>query len=156
MPLWLSPLQIVVCTITQDADDYAYEVAAAARKLGLGSVPVIELSHLSEAQKWAYVLADNKLAMNADWDLGLLANELRDLDTGEFDLTLTGFSEKELEDLLTWSDDPEKEGLTDEDAVPELRHDHVGLAGGQNWPRSAGTLARPRSATRCPPPGRRG
>jgi hypothetical protein len=67
----------------------------AARKLGLDEVPVIELSHLTEAQRRAYVIADNKLALNAGWDLDLLKLELQELD-GKFDLALIGFNAGEL------------------------------------------------------------
>lgn len=90
----------------------------AARVLGLTQVPVIELSHLSAAQKRAYVLADNRLAENAGWDKELLALELSELQTSEFDLGLLGFSDDELDDLLNSGD---KEGLTDDDAVPEVQ-----------------------------------
>lgn len=87
----------------------------AARKLGQTEVPTIELSHLSEAQRKAYVIADNQLAMNAGWDTSLLSLELGDLQEAGFDLDLLGFDEKELAKLL----EPEEvEGLTDEDAIP--------------------------------------
>jgi DNA modification methylase len=89
----------------------------AARKLGLDKVPVIELKGMTEAQKKAYVIADNKLAMNAGWDMDFLKLELQDLEDADFDLSLTGFDDKELDQLLA----PEiEEGLTDEDAVPEV------------------------------------
>jgi DNA modification methylase len=84
-----------------------------------GTVPVIDCTGWSEAKRRAYILADNKLALNAGYDMAMLALELQDLDTGEIDLSLTGFSEKELEDLLTWAPDGAKQGLTDDDAVPE-------------------------------------
>jgi DNA modification methylase len=88
----------------------------AARKLGAKEVPVIELSHLTESQKRAYVIADNQLAMNAGWDTSMLTLELADLKESEFDLDLIGFDAKELEKLL----EPEQvDGLTDEDAVPD-------------------------------------
>lgn len=88
----------------------------AARKLGYDKVPVIELKHMTEAQKRAYVIADNKLALNAGWDNNFLALELQDLKDQDFDLTLLGFDDKELDALLA----PEiVEGLTDEDEVPE-------------------------------------
>ena len=88
----------------------------AARKLGAKEVPVIELAHLTESQKRAYVIADNQLAMNAGWDTAMLTLELADLKESEFDLDLIGFDAKELEKLL----EPEQvEGLTDEDAVPD-------------------------------------
>ena len=70
------------------------------RKLGLERVPVIELAHMSEAQKRAYVLADNQLALNAGWDEALLRLELADLSELGFDLGLIGFGEGELERLL--------------------------------------------------------
>jgi DNA modification methylase len=89
---------------------------AAARKLGNTEVPVIELTGLSEAQKRAYILADNKLALNAGWDIDLLTEELKELKDLNFDLELTGFSDKELADFLA----EEVEGLTDEDAVPDV------------------------------------
>jgi hypothetical protein len=77
----------------------------AARKLGLETVPTIELSHLSETQKRAYILADNKLALNAGWDDELLALELADLKVVDPDsLGLIGFSDDELAALMA---DPE-------------------------------------------------
>ncbi len=89
----------------------------AARQLGMGEVPVIVLDHLSEAQRKALVIADNKLALNAGWDEGLLSTELAGLNELGFDLSVIGFSTDELSALL--ADDP-TEGLTDEDAVPEV------------------------------------
>lgn len=88
----------------------------AARKLSIETVPCIRLAHLSEAQRRAYVIADNKLALNAGWDDELLSLELGELKEMDFDLSLIGFSDDELELLLV----EEVEGLTDEDAVPEL------------------------------------
>lgn len=72
----------------------------AARQLGLSEVPCIRLAHLTGAQKRAYVIADNKLALNAGWDDALLALELRDLGSEGFALHLTGFSDEELDNLL--------------------------------------------------------
>ena len=90
---------------------------AAARKLGMDNVPVIELAHLSENQKKALIIADNKLALNASWDTTVLSLELEALQETYFDLSLLGFSDKELNELL----EPEVvEGLTDEDAVPDV------------------------------------
>ena len=88
----------------------------AARKLGLERVPVIELAHMSAAQKRAYVLADNQLALSAGWDEALLRLELADLSELGFDLGLIGFGEGELERLLAG----EKAGLTEDDAAPAL------------------------------------
>jgi ParB-like chromosome segregation protein Spo0J len=87
----------------------------AARQLGLDRVPVIELAHLSEAQRRAYVLADNQLALTAGWDEALLKLELADLSDLGFELGLIGFGAGELERLLAGEG---KEGLTDDDAVP--------------------------------------
>ena len=72
----------------------------AARELGMTTVPVIELTHLTEAQKRAYVIADNRLAMDAGWDEDLLAEELKALEDLDFNLELTGFDLDELHDLL--------------------------------------------------------
>jgi DNA modification methylase len=93
----------------------------AARKLGFEHVPVIELAHMSEAQKRAYVLADNQLALNAGWDEELLRLELADLSELGFDLGLIGFGEGELERLLAGT----KEGLTDDDDAPALPDEAV-------------------------------
>lgn len=89
----------------------------AARKLGLDVVPVIELAHLSEAQRKAYILADNKLALNAGWDDALLALELGALRADGFDLELTGFSDFELASILDATGG--EGGLTDPDDAPE-------------------------------------
>ena len=89
----------------------------AARKLGHTQVPTIELKHLTAAQRKAYVIADNQLALNAGWDTTLLTLELQELQKLDFDLELLGFDPKELDALL----EPEQvEGLTDEDAVPDV------------------------------------
>lgn len=71
----------------------------AARKLGIDEVPVMVAAGWSEAQKRAYVLADNKLALNSDWDTLLLNEELAELKELNFDAELTGFTETELEGL---------------------------------------------------------
>jgi hypothetical protein len=71
----------------------------AARKLGLAEVPVMVAAGWSEAQKRAYVLADNKLALNAGWDTAMLAEELKGLADLGFDAALTGFSADELAEL---------------------------------------------------------
>jgi DNA modification methylase len=89
----------------------------AARKLGMDTVPVIELSHLTKAQKQAYIIADNKLALNAGWDDQLLILELTELKELNFDINLIGFDTDELNALL----EPDiVQGLTDEDAVPDV------------------------------------
>ena len=98
----------------------------ASRKLNLVSVPCIQLSHLTEAQKKAYIIADNKLALNAGWDDEMLAVELTDLKDMGFDLELTGFNTDEIEALLA---PVGTEGLTDEDAVPEVPEAPVTVLG---------------------------
>lgn len=89
----------------------------AAKQIGLTQVPVVVLDHLTENQKRAYVIADNKLAMNAGWDDDLLRSEMAALAAENFDMPLIGFSDDELDALL--ADPTEADGKTDEDAVPE-------------------------------------
>ena len=93
----------------------------AARKLGLVDVPVMVARDWSEAQKKAYVLADNQLAVNAGWDMELLKVEIDDLSVERFDLDLLGFDEKTLSNLLA----DKTEGLTDPDEAPEPPADPV-------------------------------
>jgi DNA modification methylase len=94
----------------------------AARKLGYTDVPVIELENMTESQKKAYVIADNQLAMNAGWDTSMLTLELGDLKEAGFSLDILGFDPKELDNLL----EPEQvDGLTDEDAVPDIPEEPV-------------------------------
>jgi ParB-like chromosome segregation protein Spo0J len=90
----------------------------AARKLGLAEVPCVRLEHLTETQRKAYIIADNRLALNAGWNEELLTIELNDLLADGFALDILGFDSDELKSLL----DPvtPTEGLTDEDAVPEV------------------------------------
>lgn len=102
----------------------------AARQLGLAEVPCIRLPHLTDAQKRAYIIADNKLALNAGWDDELLALELRDLDALGFDLDLTGFADDEISKLLDLElGEGEGEGQGDADAVPEVRPDPISKPG---------------------------
>jgi DNA modification methylase len=89
----------------------------AARKLGMDKVPVIQLEHLTESQRKAYVLADNRIALNSGWDTSMLSLELQDL-KDDIDLSLLGFDPDELDALLNPIE--ETEGLTDEDAVPDV------------------------------------
>jgi DNA modification methylase len=88
----------------------------AAQQLGMDVVPSIELSHLTAAQRRAYVLADNRLAEEASWDEELLASELGELSDLGFDLALTGFNERELVQFMAGSGG----GLTDPDDAPEV------------------------------------
>ena len=98
----------------------------AARKLGMDTVPVIRLNYLTEAQRRAYVIADNKLALNAGWDEEMLALELGELGELGFDLELTGFSDEEI-DALTPDELPAP--LTDPDEVPEVPVQPVSVPG---------------------------
>jgi DNA modification methylase len=97
----------------------------AARQLGMAEVPAITLSYLSEAQKHALVIADNKLALNAGWDDELLRIELTDLSDLGFDLGLVGFDDLEIADILA----DRNAGLTDPDDVPEAPAEPVSKPG---------------------------
>ncbi|MES9843215.1 MAG: site-specific DNA-methyltransferase [Candidatus Sedimenticola sp. 6PFRAG5] len=98
----------------------------AAQQLGLEKVPVIVLGHLTEAQRRALVIADNKIAENAGWNEELLQLELAELRDLDFDLDLIGFSDEELDALL--ESEPEA-GLTEDDAVPEIEAQAVSRTG---------------------------
>jgi DNA modification methylase len=100
---------------------------AAARKLELTEVPVIELGHLSPEQKKAYILADNRIALNSGWDEELLKLELQELQGVDFDLDLLGFGDDEIERLL--NGDQVGGGLTEDDAIPEAPVDPVSRTG---------------------------
>ena len=89
----------------------------AARKLGMDKVPVVQLGHMTEAQRKAYVLADNRIALNSGWDTSMLSLELQDL-KDDIDLSLLGFDPDELDALL--NPIVETDGLTDENAVPDV------------------------------------
>lgn len=112
---------------------------AAARKLGLDAVPVIELAHLSSNQKRAYVISDNRLALEAGWDEDMLALELADLTEAGFDLALTGFDDVELDTMFgapgdadadTNADGDSPEGGEDAaDDVPQVPVDAVSRTG---------------------------
>ena len=98
----------------------------AAMKLSINEVPCIELSGMTDTQKRAYIIADNKLALNAGWDNELLAVEFKELDEAGFDVGLTGFSLDEIADL---SPEEIPAGLTDEDYVPDVQPDPVSKIG---------------------------
>jgi DNA modification methylase len=87
----------------------------AARLLGWKQVPTIALSHLSEAERRAYVLADNKLALNAGWDRDILAIELQALVDLEFDVELTGFSLAEIDLVLDEASDADPDQVDGEE-----------------------------------------
>ena len=99
----------------------------AARKLGVKEVPVIELAHLTPEQKKAYILADNRIAENAGWDQELLKLELAELQSLDYDLSLIGFSQEELDGFF--DDAEEGGGLTEDDAIPETPVDPVSRPG---------------------------
>ena len=108
-PVLVGPDQVIIA---------GHARVLAARKLGLTEVPVIVLGHLSETQRRALVIADNRLALNAGWDESMLALELAALREEDFNLDVLGFEDEELARLLA-SQDP-AEGLTDEDTVPDV------------------------------------
>ncbi len=101
---------------------------AAAQKLGLEMVPVVVLDHLTPTQRRALVIADNRIAENAGWDDELLRIELEALQDEGFDLDLTGFDADALAELLA-GDEPDGEGETDDDAVPEVSETPVSRPG---------------------------
>jgi site-specific DNA-methyltransferase (adenine-specific) len=109
---WTNPI-----LITDNSIIAGHGRLMAARKLGMSKVPCIEVKNLTTAQVKAYIIADNKLALNAGWDNELLNIEFQELEELGFDLELTGFSLEEIDALkpaeLT-------EGLTDEDAAPDV------------------------------------
>lgn len=100
----------------------------AAQSLGMEEVPTINIGWMSEAQRRAYVIADNQLALNAGWDESILAEEVAWLNDQNFSTDLLGFDPEFLEDLLA-DDEPVSVGLTDDDAAPTVRADAVSVPG---------------------------
>ena len=98
----------------------------AARKLGMASLPVMVAAGWTDAQKRAYVIADNKLALNAGWDNELLALELGELGDLGFDLDLVGFTDEEIAELMPVQG---TDGLTDPDDAPAVQETHVTVPG---------------------------
>lgn len=96
----------------------------AAQKLGLAVLPCIEAAHLTDAQRRAYVIADNRLALNAGWDLEMLAVELGELTDENFDLELLGFDAGEIEKILAMAD-ATPEGQTDPDDAPAVQAEAI-------------------------------
>ena len=94
----------------------------AARKLGQDKVPVIELAHMTDVQKRAYIIADNKLALNADWDHELLRLEIEDIEN-EINLNLLGFSNFELNEILGL-DEIEQKSTTGEIDPDQFQMEH--------------------------------
>ena len=106
---------------------------AAAKELGWTSVPTIALSHLSADDRRAYMLADNKLALNAGWDIELLAIEFQALVEMEFDLSLTGFDQTEIDIVVEGANGSDPDGCDDaKDATPALPDQAVSKPG-QLW-----------------------
>ena len=99
----------------------------AARKLGMDDVPVVPMAHLTDTQRRALILADNKIGENASWDDELLGLELTELRELGFNLDLTGFSPEEWDALI--NGDEAKDGLTDDDAVPEVPETPISKTG---------------------------
>ena len=92
----------------------------AAKKLKMKEVPCIVLCGLTEAQKKAYIIADNKLALNAGWDFNLLSLELENLKELDFDLSLTGFSIDEINSLLGTNEDIEDNDYEEQEDLKEI------------------------------------
>src|SRR5215213_4253058 len=103
----------------------------AAKSMGLAEVPTIELVGLSDSQKRALRLADNKIALGAGWDLDLLREELAELSTLDFDmdLTLTGFSTGELDVLLGSNEDPDDDVIPPVPAEPRTKPGEIWILG---------------------------
>jgi DNA modification methylase len=99
----------------------------AARKLAMKDVPVVSMDHLSDIQRKALILADNKIGENASWDDAMLGLELAELQEAGFDLNLTGFTQDEWDALI--AGDESQDGLTDEDAVPQVSEVPVSKTG---------------------------
>ena len=99
-----------------------------ARQLGMTEVPCLRLGHLSETQKRAYIIADNKLALNAGWDEEMLALEFRDLLAEGYSAEMTGFSIPEIDQLIAGLD-ATPEGKTDADETPEVQQTVVSQRG---------------------------
>ena len=94
----------------------------AAKKLNMENVPCVILTGLTDTQKKAYVIADNKLALNAEWDIDILLSEVKSLQNDHFDIELTGFTLREIADITR---DCVSVGLTDDDAVPEVAEETI-------------------------------
>jgi len=98
---------------------------SAAIQLKLKTIPCIHLQHLTNAQKRAYILADNQIALNAEWDMGLLKDELDEILKDGFDISAIGFEKDELDEILKKT----KVFLSDEDTAPEPQKDAISKTG---------------------------
>ena len=120
----------VPCMVGDDGELIAgHGRVLAATELGLAEVPVIRLGHLDEAERRAYRIADNKLTELGDWDEEMLRDEVAGLLADDFDLSLLGFAEDELEALLQYPDLCEGSAAEGEDDVPEPPADPVSVPG---------------------------
>jgi DNA modification methylase len=120
----------VPCLVAEDGELIAgHGRVLAATQLGLTDAPVIVLGHLTEAQRRAYRLADNKLTELGTWDEALLSAELQELLAEDYDLSLIGFSDGELDNLLAGTTDPDADAGDDADDVPEPPEDPVSRPG---------------------------
>ena len=145
---------MVGCWTGRSAGRSPLRILLAARKLGLTEVPCIELAYLTDAQRRAYIIADNKLALNAGWDEELLKLELGELKFGGFDVSLTGFGELELDALLA----DKTEGRADPDDVPPPPEHPVSEPGDGCWVGTGccAVIARsPPTSSACSPVSRR-
>jgi DNA modification methylase len=110
------------------AEPSAPDELSTAQKLGLEIVPVVVLDHLSPTQRRALVIADNRIAENAGWEDAMLRIELEALQLEGFDLDITGFDADALAELIA-GDEPNNEGQTDDDAVPEVSETPISRPG---------------------------
>ena len=101
---------------------------AAAQKLGLDTVPVVVLDHLTSTQRRALIIADNRIAENAGWDDAMLRIELQSLQEDGFNLDITGFDADALAEIMA-GEETTVDGNTDEDAVPELSETTISRPG---------------------------
>ena len=103
-----------------------------ARQLGMTELPCLRLGHLSETQKRAYIIADNKLALNAGWDEEILGLELSELRDADFDLGLLGFDEEELAEIFGSTEPPGDvvlDGIIDDSVVHRVRVGQIWVLG---------------------------
>lgn len=107
--------------------------AAAAKLLGLAEVPTLRLSHMSEAEVRAYLVADNRLAERAGWDREVLAAELEVLIDFDFDVGVVGFDPGEVEIILDDADEAKRDAAGPEDQIPELRPGNAVSRLGDLW-----------------------
>jgi len=105
----------------------------AAKRLGLAQVPTLRIEHLTDAEKRAYILADNKLAEKAGWDREILAIELQALVDMDFEIELTGFEMAEVDFLLDEATEIEQAPLLPEDSIPELSAEPPVTKRGDLW-----------------------